>query len=434
MEVSHRVARRDSFGLRRATIFLLVVLVIFSFKWQIVGVGEGGVRVDDIAIVLLFFLCFKFARKSDFTKSAPFGIYIIFFAYSLCISIAAGLSGTVNLFISTLFSLRLLEYMAFYFVGLAIVRLGLENKLYKFLGYYLIFLIIIIPLQLVGILPVVSAFGSTRAIGNTNGPYELAAISGGLSMLFLFKRRMLLFWLAIGICVAAAARITSACVALLLIYHYRHVIRLHKPLIKNATNFSAVIVVAMFVLAGYVLTTSKFDREENDSDVVSLLDRLDDASPAEFFKGLSDNFDSAMAFESAAVYQNSAFEDAIQSAKEQGGDISGLIRTYRWATLMRSTLASPVTAVFGLGPSFGTAAVDGYYVRLFCELGLVGTIIFAVWLSRCLRTATFPLWVKGYLLILMSTAIFIDIFVSFKPMLLMWMFFGIHIAKKTEGR
>ena len=398
--------------------------------------GEGGVRVDDFAIVGLFLLVASEIKIKDITHPL-IRAYLIFVLYSGCVAVYNGIAGRVDLAISLLFALRLLEYLVFFFVGLVIFRRGLDKYVWLILRVYVFYLIIIIPLQIIGIIPVISGFSNTRAIGNTNGPYELAAIAAGLSLLFLYSRRIALFWISIVICLAAAARITSVCLVLIILWNFRFFL-LQQGRFWGDLNKATLVLIALIIATPIALTRLSLDFGVSGSggDVVSLIDRLAEVSPTEFVEQLAENYDSAITYQTAKDYQNSAFEDAIAAARDQGGgDVSGLIRTYRWGTLLRATFSTPLGAAFGLGPSFGTSAVDGYYVRLICETGLIGLSIFLLWLFKSFRSKILPPWLKGYLVVMAATAIFIDIFVSFKPMILIWLFFGLAAAsmqRRTE--
>jgi hypothetical protein len=56
-----------------------------------------------------------------------------------------------------------------------------------------------------------------------------------------------------------------------------------------------------------------------------------------------------------------------------GDDRSLSIRLERWPVFINKAMQDPL---FGVGPSAATEAADGYYVRSFTEVGIVGTIAF----------------------------------------------------------
>jgi hypothetical protein len=113
-------------------------------------------------------------------------------------------------------------------------------------------------------------------------------------------------------------------------------------------------------------------------------------------------------------------------------DLSLLLRVYRWVTLLKSCLSSPETIIFGLGPSFASAAVDDNYVRIFIETGVIGFLLYIAFLVMLWREVTSDYCLRYYLIILIITAIFIDIFVSYKAMLFLWLYLGWKNSKKFK--
>ena len=61
--------------------------------------------------------------------------------------------------------------------------------------------------------------------------------------------------------------------------------------------------------------------------------------------------------------------------EDLGADRSLQIRMERWPVFFAIAMRDPI---FGAGPSAATEAADGYYVRSFTEVGIAGTLAFAV--------------------------------------------------------
>lgn len=113
-------------------------------------------------------------------------------------------------------------------------------------------------------------------------------------------------------------------------------------------------------------------------------------------------------------------------------DISLLERLGKWTSIIGE--ANPLTALIGAGISSQGSAVDGYYMRLIGETGLVGFVLFGVLIWQVFRLAfqliklsSASFWSgllgRGLLLslaALLTQAIFIDTFVSSKVMLVWW--------------
>jgi hypothetical protein len=114
------------------------------------------------------------------------------------------------------------------------------------------------------------------------------------------------------------------------------------------------------------------------------------------------------------------------------GDTSALIRFNKWLVLVVSTFNESL--IFGLGPSFASVGVDGYFIRVFAETGLIGLIIYlkVIYDIHSFSRATNSLLLRRYILVLLITGLFIDIFVSFKPMMLLWLFYGYSYASAAK--
>jgi hypothetical protein len=110
-------------------------------------------------------------------------------------------------------------------------------------------------------------------------------------------------------------------------------------------------------------------------------------------------------------------------------DASSVIRYTRWQIELKAWGDDPTAIAWGLGPSFGGAATDGYYVRLLVGQGVIGFILFCILMKRVWRLRdAFP-GMKQYIIALAITGIFIDVFVSYRPMLLLWLGVGAALGQ-----
>ena len=129
-----------------------------------------------------------------------------------------------------------------------------------------------------------------------------------------------------------------------------------------------------------------------------------------------------------AQYQYYAYDRLLILQEFNLPDASSVIRFTRWQIELKAWASDPTAILLGLGPSFSGAATDGFYVRVLVGQGLVGIMLFfamfaAVWKLR----RGFP-GLKQYLLVLLITGGFIDIFVSYRPMMFMWLGVGVALA------
>jgi hypothetical protein len=157
-----------------------------------------------------------------------------------------------------------------------------------------------------------------------------------------------------------------------------------------------------------------------DSNEVSLSESLDAMSV------LSENFSAAV------VSRDDYFDFAYSSSANQAifandGDPSMLLRVARWSVVITTARQSLGNLLLGMGPGFYSVALDGNYVRLIGETGLLGLLAF-LWVGRRLQmSVTYPehrRLMMGLIIQLAVVAIFIDIFVSLKTMCLFWMMVG----------
>ena len=94
------------------------------------------------------------------------------------------------------------------------------------------------------------------------------------------------------------------------------------------------------------------------------------------------------------------------------------------AVPLSATFSTDKSTLIGSGPGSWGGAVDGYYIRLIGEGGIIGTAIFLWFSLMLLRDKTLDAIAKNYMICLLVTASFIDIFITDKPMSLLWFYVG----------
>ena len=129
--------------------------------------------------------------------------------------------------------------------------------------------------------------------------------------------------------------------------------------------------------------------------------------------------------------------------EELEDDRSLQIRMERWPVFFAIAMRDPV---FGAGPSAATEAADGYYVRSFTEVGVVGTLAFGALilsvvlaLRRVVRSASgdAPAAAIGLLagtLFIALVGVLIDTWVASRVMQLYWPAVGATIAAVAVQR
>jgi len=405
-------------------LYAILVLCIYSFKLVLIGVGDSGIRLDDFLIFAAFILLLARGDLRRIKRSRAFNIYLGFVGISLVSSAWNSAIGRVSPFISIIFVVRLLEYMVFYYLGYLAVRNGYNLK--RMLSWFLTLLCIVVPLQMAGLVPTSGVFTgiTSRAVGNTNGPYEMAVVGAFLLCYLGYSQSSYLkgAW-SLFLIVLAASRITFIAT----------VISLTKILLQGLRSRRGWIVgfaaVGSLAVAGFFGTP--YFSSGSSSEQTAVLSRLSSLNTNVSQSDMSEAYDAAPVYQKSTDFIDGEFQHAATEVSAfidaNGGDASALQRLYRWTTLIKSALNSLDATAIGLGPSFGSTAVDGYFVRVFIETGVLGLAMFC-WFALALLYGEGPASkpFREYVYILLITACFIDIFVSYKPMLLLWLWHGVR--------
>jgi hypothetical protein len=403
-------------------LYFILLWCVFSFKVLLGGVQEAGIRVDDLLIVVAFVILLLRGDLVRIPRSGAFRAYLIFVSISFLSAAWNGLAGRVNLVYSMLFVIRLFEYMVFYYLGYALLESGI--RVWSGLKVYFYVLCIAVPLQMIHLLPTASRFGLSRATGNTNGPYELAAVAVFFLCYFGYQKQTRLnAGLSFVLLLLTASRITFAGAIIAFLMHFAS----RRKFILTAVTVASLAV--SILLAAKALIPSD---ESADGDKQTLTIRLNNA-----YSLLSADYVSVFAavptYTKSYDYFSGGFLDADQLAQDSGADASGMIRAFRWSILIKSTMTHFDSIAIGLGPSFGSSAVDGYFVRVFIETGLVGLVAFVMFLRSLTKWHTAQLGAfRDFAIILIVTACFIDIFASYKTMLLLWLWNGMNEFDKRR--
>ena len=395
-----------------------VIWCIFSFKFVLIDYQDSGVRIDDFLILFIFFLLVAF-RKISLVKIHHIAVpFLLFICVQVLSSLYNGSIGRVNVFTALVFSLRSIEYFVFFYIGIYIAKRSID--LTPILKYYLFFLVLLVPLQMLNLVSASSNFDSTRAIGNTYGPYELAILCVFLSFYFHFHIQRSLFksFTPAIILMATASRTTVF--AYLVILAVRNRARL---------IFAWPLILVVGILIVWVVTNAY---ESAGSD--NLYSRTESLFSPDLIPALEVAYSKISPVVTSQEYINVYFSDVVEDVNSQSGDASAYIRFYRWIVLIKSSFANLDSILFGMGPSFGTSSVDGFYVRVLIETGLVGLILYMWFIVRCLKTAgRFSIIFRYYLIAMFITAFTIDIFYSYKSMIIFWLYLG-YIIGNTKRK
>lgn len=395
----------------------IFIFCLFSFKVEIIG----DVRIDDLLVVVLsviafwFFIVNRKGRIQDFS-AAPILWFLLFFILSIFSSIYNAVIGRIDLIQGLLFSFRHFEYFLFVFLGYMLAYYRFNFSFW--LKLYVVFALVIIPLQSYGLIPVVSGFSPDRAIANTGGPWEMAAVAAFLLFYFLEYRYFYLVFFSFVILISTESRVTLAAV---LLSSWLNFSRSLSWQVLIAIFLSSSLAAIAGIVAFWALPSDFFSALSSERNVVN---RVISFFSYETFVSVTDTVSSASAVMTAEEFSMKTIAEKLGVPLESfGGDPSAIVRFTNWAILLKSLFFSVDSLLFGLGPSFAGKAVDGGFVRLLVETGFLGLALYIAFIASLLFFARSRL-VFNYFLVLVVSALLIDMFTTYKAMFLLWVFYG----------
>jgi hypothetical protein len=404
----------------------IVTWCIYSFKISLFGVGDAGLRPDDFMIIVAFAILVLHGALTSTRLSKPLKAYLLFVAASILSSIWNGAVGRVSFLYSLLFDVRLLQYLVFYFLGYYLAQRGRDIR--KIIVVYFYLMVLVIPLQLLNLLPTINSFGSSRASGNTNGPYELAVVAGFLLCYLGYLGRSLFEgFTSVIFVVLSASRATFVAI---IVSFFSYLLRWSRRSLQSAVIGACILLItsffcALLFLSGNLLVNSN----------IELLSRVGGGITGTSSQSFIEGYRNAPIYTVSADYIAGTFLNSCDYGQcdDGAGDASGNIRREKWTALIKSTVASLDSTILGLGPSFASTAVDGYFIRVFVESGALGSVFFCFAMASFWERRSAEYWAfREYLIIMLVSAVFIDIFTSYKPMILLWLWHGINEGMQNK--
>lgn len=370
-ELVYRYARKPALLLGQPVLW--PVFLFFLPKINFIGFRNetAGIRFDDsILLMITILLLVGWITNLNFTiEPLPLAGFAVagVFCLSNLINVGQGHS-------SFLYSLRLVEYMIFYWSGRSLVRSGYELDVIVKLLVGLNCAVVV--LQFAGIVGGFTAEGYQSVVGrpfglSANHPAEMGALFNLLFAALVFGSKNVKFWrwsLLVGACVLlieSRSALLAHCL-LTLIYVYKHA--------KNKIAFArrAALVSALLIVMFAMIPNNVTGRSAD----------LFSQQNFETFRDVYDNIPVDRQFKS--VDEGGAPEDS-----PEGVDVSWYIRVFKWTEVVKTMLAQPWTIwILGVGPGGIGIALDGGWLRLIVETGIVGTVAFLVLMRKISKLST----------------------------------------------
>lgn len=337
---------------------LLLVLYLNLPKVDLIGITSSqGFRLQDIIIVLLVAIMPAVNKKLEIPHAA--WVFVLL----LTLNLVAGIFQPGIELMKLIFFLRYIEYL---FLLVAVINLRRFIHI-RFIVFSFIFIQLLFSF---------GQFGTGRAYGLTSGPWELVTVLG-LFATYIYG------W--------ADNNLEKAFALIIFIFF---------ALITDSR------ISFVFFAVFFLYKIIKFDLKAGIILMVPLVGAF-------VFLASNDRFTSLFAYENLSILSSlgdSLVEGDNFSFYEFEGDMSLAIRLKIWFNLISLFITGifPLNLIFGIGFGANGVVIDGFYVRLLFEGGIVFTLLFFRILKRVRRVTT----LKIPILFLLVTCLTLDAFSS----------------------
>lgn len=386
--------------------FYFVLFVLYLIAPKISLLGEAvPVRPEDFISALAIAVFFAFPRARPLSAPYHVRVYLVFVVLNFFAVLVNFQDVGPN---GILYSARLLQYLAWYFILLeACYKISWKTMRRTFLVVGAI-LTVWGTLELAGVIPVIGKFtGATERLTiNTSGPFETSV------MLAMIAHAVASYAAAVPLLVLVfftQSRITL--IGMVASYFSSRPLR---AVVAGALVF------VLYPLAIQPLMNSLQDTRIGQSE-----------GPERMVNAFVGSWQRAPVLDDPSFFRERLLtgNTITRYMVDTKGDMSFRIRAVRWPTVIKTTFAHPVATVFGWGPSAWGNALDSYYVRVLGETGMLGLIVFLLWIWVTFRRLE-PDGNARYSLVMMAlVGVFIDIFTSSKVMPLLWAFIAFEEAR-----
>ncbi len=425
------------FDKKLSLLLVFISLPLFFLpKINLINIANetAGLRIDDFILLLFCIVLFTahyVLRKS--LQNIEIWIFILT-GYSLLSYFLNRIFVSLELIhvdAKIFYSLRLFEYFLFFYIGtLSCLFFRLSNVVTAFLIWNLF----IMTFQKSGILGDISVSGyhadsTYRVYGIASFPSEMGAL---LNLIFCyliyehdepsklrklfspltykFIKRTYIYWLFLlfsifivftGSRIAVATLIFCFLFKLKDKYKLRYILSL-LPII-SFVFFGSLVVTLVIIFTPSIFQRSMLLISWNNISLIS-----------EVWKNITITHNPLEGFS----VENGAY------------DMSWWIRIQKWCYALKIYYLNPQCYLQGIGPGFAMPALDGGFVRILTEYGIIGSFIF--WkLFSIMYKKTIQL--KWMLIAFLLNMIFFDIYLAYKPMSLLFLVSGYAYSYSTTS-
>jgi hypothetical protein len=371
-------------------------------KLTVVPVSFSGVRLDDFICLIAFAWIISRGRLRLSSTDSYVKVYLFFIGTQF---VSALYNYGSNSYIGLLFPVRLLELLVWYYVGINAIKSRTKeeiNKVFLFLGLYLS---IYSFAEILGFAPKFGLFTNTNRVATTmTGPFEYAVV---IAILGFFIKHSIPKAMTLVSLLLTQSRVTLFSTLFIYLFVWK----------KKRSALIGFIIGALLL----IIVSPKLD-------VLERFDGFIEFGVGNITEITSQYYSMVLPVDSSADYFESTHEESAYKLINQT-DASLEIRLMRWMVILKTNTKTIYSLLIGKGPGFYGIAVDGYYVRVFAETGLIGLSVFVLFLVSLYRTHRKNKEIVALIVTMALTGLLIDIFVSVKVMALFWFLLGVHSQK-----
>lgn len=386
---------------------LLFVTMILLPKLTVISVGFSGVRIDDfISLAALIWLLAKGRLKLSLTSSYV-KIYLIFIGLQF---ISAIYNFGSNSYVGLLFPVRLLELLVWYYVGLNAIQSRSKEQISRVLLFLGLYLSIYSFAEILGLAPKFGLFTNTNRVATTmTGPFEYAVV---IAILGFFIKQSVPKSITFISLLLTQARVTIASTLFIYLFIWKK---------RLSAYVGLVLGIILIIFAAPNL------------DVIERFDALDDLEISTLADLTYQYYNMVSPAESSTDYFEKTHKGNSYQLINQT-DASLEIRLMRWMVILKTNFENIPSTFIGKGPGFYGIAIDGYFIRAFAETGLIGLLVFVIFLISLYRHHKKNVKIIALIVTMVLTGLFIDIFVSVKVMVLFWFLLGVYTEKQKKNK
>lgn len=400
-------------------ILLFTLPLLFLPKINLIKVGSetAGIRIDDVVLMTLGILfCWAHLllnKKIEKIELWILGItlfsFISFFMNKLLVA-----SEATKLTSKIFYTVRLLEYFIFFYIGVSTAK---EFKSNRVIRVFFLWNFVLMLLQKNGLIGGITVEGynldvSARAQGVASFPSEMGLLLNLLfcyliydekapsKILFLFPayirkifKNFYIYWMfgIFGVLIAFTGNRISL-VALLVCFLYKMIKEVNFKSTISLMLFSFSIFI--FILGGAFVIMKTASLYERSTSLFSLKNM-------ELAKIVWNRIDLSI----------DPISESVIPAENY--DMSWWLRIHKWTYIVKAFVTTPFVYLQGLGPGTAWSALDGGWLRIVVEYGVIGACLFYGFFSSLYRINIQTKWM---MIAFGINMVFFDAYLAYKTM------------------